>query len=174
MRALTRREKTIAAVLTGAIVIWLLIILGKNYQQMNADLKDKQEMLAAKIQRQRQLILQEPQMQNTLKALKGHLGQASSDGVETAAMVKIAESMAMSHNVHLVNIQPRRSATQGPLKSFIVEITLDGQWASIVEFVQSLQGAPNLLDIESLQLEKYSEATGSLRGIIVIKRWRML
>ncbi len=174
MRKLTQREKIITGILISAVVIWFAFMMVQSYQQIRSDLKDQKENLIAKIQKQKQLIGQEGQIKETLDALRNFIGVASSDGVETASIVKLAEQAAAVHNVHLVNIQPQPSKVQGKLKAYHVELTLDGRWASITTFIQSMQASPNHLFIDSLQLEKYSESTGSLRGVLVLKRWRVL
>ncbi len=173
MRALTKREWYIALALGGCLFIWLAISLARSYSETKDELGEKTGLLVKKIRRNQQMISQEPQINETLNLLKGRLGKAASDGAESAAIIKMAEQAAMANNIHLVNIQPRRTSAQGQLKGFTVEMTFDGQWAAFNDFIQSLQASPNFLDIESLQLEKFSDTTSSLRGVLVLKRWRI-
>ena len=174
MRALTQREKSIALALGACLFIWLMVGVWHGHREAEDDLRGQQDVLVEKIRRQKQLIGQAPAMKKALEGLTSRIGTAAGDGEETAAIIKSAERAAMAYDIHLVNIQPKRTDTQGQLKVFAVEITVEGPWSAVTDFIQTLQASPNDMDIESMRLEKYSDKTVSLRGVMVIKRWRVV
>ncbi len=172
MKIPVRREIIFAVVLLGLLLLWGVITVLKNQDDHQVDLSVQKTQALKKVHYQKGLIALKPQVAEDLNAWQERFGKVTNDGSEISGMVKLVEQQAANHNVHVVNVQPRRAVLDGQMKAFMIEVTLDGQWRDVNDFIQELQMNPLDMDIESLQLERYSDATNSLRGVVVFKRWR--
>ena len=174
MRALKQREKTIAIILVSLLVLWGIIVFVQRWSQSQEEGFSSKDVVLEKYVRQNNFIAREPGLKKQLDSLEQIIGKAADEGVEVSAMVKTAERMAKENRVHINNIQPRRSITQNNVKAFVIEITFEGSWKAVNGFIQSLQNKPYYIYMDSLQLERYSDASVDLKGVMVVKRWKII
>ncbi|MDE2027534.1 MAG: type 4a pilus biogenesis protein PilO [Candidatus Omnitrophica bacterium] len=169
MKKLSRREMIILTITVGLFVIFILVqgvIRPIHEGAMNVD--DELRLVDQKLQRANQLVAQGPAIEGEYKKFVQLVGVAGPEDEQMPAMVSRIESAAKESNIHISNMQPRKSTAQKGARFLSVELQVDGEWLDMVRFLSSLQAPPNFYFINDLSLEKYSEASGALHGRIVL------
>ena len=130
--------------------------------------------IMSKLIKARQMVAKKDAVEARYQNLVNLIGVADSDEAQMPTIVSKIEAAARQSNIHIANIQPQKATTQKEVAFLAVELEIDGQWLDIVRFLYLLQGQPNLYFINELNLEKYSDATNSLRGRIVISHMSLI
>jgi len=171
MKNLNSRE-IIILIITLVLVIFFIAYqlvvkpLGEGSLDINHRLRmDRDQLIKAS-----RMKAQKAQIEARYKNLVDLIGVADSEEAQMPAIVSKIEASARDSNIHIANIQPQKTITQKEARFLAVEVEVDGAWLDIVQFLYLLQQKPNYYFINELNLEKYSDATNSLRGRIVVSR----
>jgi Tfp pilus assembly protein PilO len=174
MRTLSKREKIILVVcLSVSAVFAVLQWVVKPLQESGSSVEDRLRVTQSKLDRALAMAANEEVVKQRYQQLKSIIGIASSEGAEMSSMVSTVEAAARQANVHIANMQPQRVIVKEGVLFFPVEIQVDGQWDKIAQFLYIVQQKPNFYFVDQVNLEKYSDTTGSLRGRIVVSRLRL-
>lgn len=174
MIKLKQREKIILIFTVALITVYVVVYgvikpLRNNGQDMTNQIRVTQERLRKSMH----MIEKVKTLDNDYQKLVEVFGKASSEAAEASAMVARLESVARETNIHITNMQPQRAVNQGALTAFPVDLSIDGSWPDITKFLYEVQAAPDLFNIDEMNLEKYSDTASSLRGHIVLSRLRI-
>jgi|GEM_PF-2124422 len=168
---LNRRETIILMITLGLAVFFIAYqFVVKPMHEGSVDIDDRLRVDKGRLAKARQMAAQKASIDARYKNLVGFIGVAGSEEAQIPAMISRIEAAARESNIHIANIQPQKPAAQKEVVFLAVELQIDGQWPDIVRFLHSLQQQPDFYFVNGLNLEKYSDATNSLRGRIVISR----
>jgi len=171
MKKLNSRETLILIITLGLIVIFITYqFVIKPMHEGSMDIEDHLLLDHDQLIKARQLVAQKSLIEARYQKLVDLIGMAGSEDVQMPMIVSKIEAAARESNIHIANIQPQRSKTQKEAGFLPVELEMDGQWLDIVQFLYLLQQRPNFYFINEINLEKYSDATNTLRGRMVISR----
>ena len=176
MVKLNEREKTIfivCVVLIAAFGVFQLVL--KPLKDAKENAADRIRVDERKLKKNLEIIKHSQSTEKQYQKLIEVMGTAGTEGAEVSTMVSRLEAAAKEADIHIANMQPQHSVVkQDIVRVFPVELVIDGQWAAITKFLYLVQSPPDLLNIEELNLEKYSDATAALRGRIVLSRVRVI
>lgn len=174
MKTLNRREKIILWLTIGVITVGMSVqLIVKPLRENSENVADQIEAAQKRLSKSKKLIEEANALQNDYQKLVDILGKASSEGVENSAMVAKLEEAAKAANVHISNMQPRRAVKRDPFLVISVDLTIDGTWSSVTRFLYDVQAQPNLFNIDEMNLEKFSDTASTLRGRLLISRFRV-
>lgn len=171
MRKLNSRE-TVILIVTVALALFFIVYQGvvKPMHEGSIDINDRLRLDREQLIKDSLLVAEKPVIEARYKNLVDLLGVFDSEEAQVPAIVSKIETAAREANIHIANIQPRKSVSQKEARFLAVELEIDGQWPGIVQFLRMLQEQPNLYFIDELNLEKYSGVVNSIRGRIVVSR----
>lgn len=173
-KSLTIREiilMVVGVLLILGFITWQMII--KPMQENGADIDDRLTAISLKLSEAKNIVNQGKKVDERLARLKELIGVSDSEGAEMSLLVSYIETAAKDANIHIANMKPSKARNEGGVSFYPVEVDVDGQWSDMVVFFRQIQSKPNYLFVDDLNLEKYSDATGSLRGRIVVTRMRL-
>jgi Tfp pilus assembly protein PilO len=171
MRKLSPRETLILIITLGLAVFFIAYqLVVKPMREGSTDINDQLRLGRNQLINDSLLVAQSPSIESRYKNLVDLIGVADSEEAQMPIIVAKIEAVARESNVHIANIQPRKTVTQKEAMFLPVELEIDAQWVNIVQFLHLLQQQPNFYFINELNLEKYSGVLNSLRGRIVISR----
>lgn len=171
MKKLNQRETVILFITLGLAVIFSLYqFVLKPVQEGSMDINDRLRLDHVQLIKANQLLAKKVVIDARYMNLVDSIGLVDSEETQMPGIVSKIEGAAREANVHIANIQPQKSTSQGEVTYLSVELEIDGQWLDIVHFLYLIQQPPNYYFINELNLEKYSGAINSLRGRIVISR----
>ncbi len=175
MKKLSQRETIILSITLGLSAVFLVYLwVIRPVKEGAADIDDQLRVTKARLLKSRQVLGQGGMIETRYHNLADAIGLAGSEETQAPAIISKIEAAARESNIHIANIQPQRSFIQKEASFFPVELEIDGQWLDIVQFLRALQDPPNFYFINALNLEKYSDASGSLRGRIVVARMSLM
>jgi hypothetical protein len=172
MRPLSRREKIIGSLCIGVIAAYVLLQgVVHPWQTSCQDIVDRRRVLENRLAHSRAIVRKSADLDREERRLKGSLGEVAAAGNETAVMMSRVEATAGS--VHIVNMRPLPSLERGLARVFLIEVSFDGGWPSIAQFIYLAQRRPNAFKLEELNIENYSNSPGMLRGRAVFSCIRL-
>jgi Tfp pilus assembly protein PilO len=175
MRKLNRREKLILVFTVILLLVYTVFqFMIKPMREGGNDITDRIQMAQHRLSKQQEIIHRQKAIEKEYKGLVDFLGAASSEGAEATAIVAKLEAAARESKVHIANMQPQRAVTKDILRVFPVELIVEGDWPSVVKFIYTVQNKSNLFNIDELNLEKYSDASSSLRGRLLLSRTKVV
>jgi Tfp pilus assembly protein PilO len=175
MRKLNKREYIILAICVSLVLAYIGYQYYKNSsEESGSGIKGEIQIAQRKLAKNQSTIARGPGLNQQYLQLVKVLGTSKSEGVELSAMISKLEALARESNMHVANVQPQRTVTKDIVRIFSVELVVDGKWSSIAKFLYLAQSQPNFLNVEELNMEKYSDITSSLRGRIVLSRTRVI
>ena len=174
MRKLNNREKIIGVL----CMIFCLFFIGKQiiytrFVDFQDDLETRIKVTSRKIAQAKAIIGRQFSYEAKLKELASKVGVVSSEGTEVAHSASRMEEVARQVGVRIVKVQPRTMRQEKYFNVYLLEVVLEGEWKSVARFIQLLQTSDGSLNIDELNLEKYSQEVTGLRGKIVVSWIRL-
>lgn len=174
MKKLSKREITILIITLALVVVFIVLqLVIKPMRGSAVDVDDQMRLNFARLIKAHRMVIAKEPIEARYQNLVDAIGAAPSDGSPMTGMISKIESAARDANIHIANIQPQKEVSQKEVEFFPVELQIDGQWSDIVRFLYMLQQVPNFYFIDELNVEKYSDTAGSLRGRIVVSCMRL-
>lgn len=171
MRKLSSRETVILIVTIALAVVFVVYqFMFKPIREGAANIDDQLDLKHKELISEATLVAEKSYIKSRYENLSDLLGVGASEEAQMPMIVSKIEAAARESNVHIANIQPKKTVTQKDTMFVGVELEVDAQWLNIVQFLRVLQQQPNFYFINELNLEKYSGVLNSLRGRIVISR----
>lgn len=175
MKVLSQREKIFLIVCAIVVVSFGVIkLVIKPFYEAKEDVENRETKAQTKLAQSKRIMRDIAVLDKEYAALKEVLGVADARGKEVALMMSRMESAGSLSNLHIINMQPLRVTDKEMYNIFSVEVTFDGSWKAISAFLYALQDKSNLFRIDELNLERFSDATGALRGRAVLSRIRLV
>jgi len=174
MKKFNKREYIILIVCSVLVLIFVIskfIISPLN--DRGSDIKDSISLAQKKLDKNQQIVSSRSIIEEQYKKLVSSLGETSSEGTEFSLIVSNLEALAREANIHVANVQPQKAYNREQLRVYPIELEIDGQWPCIAKFLYLVQSGDAYFNIDELNLEKYSDTTGLLRGRVVLSRVRV-
>ena len=172
---MTRREMVIAVLcvlVCGAFVVRNLLSSGP--VSVNAGPEARQRLLEGKIREVERLIARGPAYDKRLQQLAVRIGTVSSDGVEMSGIAARLESLARQSKVRIANIKPLDVQDSRFYRRYPVEVSVDGEWSAIAQFLYLAQDPEDFLDVERMKIDKYGEQVAAkIRGRVTFSKLRV-
>lgn len=171
---LSQREKMIAG-LTAVVVLLAGVFFGvyRPLKGMMEDIDDATQTVEEKLIRGKRNMNLSANASASLDQIVGQWGKASSDSVEFSGLTNALETAAKATSVKIINIEPR-AVIKDIVARYPVAITINGSSRNIMEFLRLIQSQPLLLDVESMNLERGVDSNGTVNGVLVVERLRIL
>ncbi|MEI8012844.1 MAG: GspMb/PilO family protein [Candidatus Omnitrophota bacterium] len=174
MKQVTRREVLFTVIATIFLLSYSVIQFGiRPFQKSCVDVREQIKLTGDTLIQSERVVGRAGAMEKGYDQLVKVFGHPADENKETSAMMSHLETAAGSSGIHIVNMQPLRNGGKNLLKTFSVEVVFDGAWDTITKFLYLAQSRPNLLRIDDLNIEKYLELKGTLRGRVVLTTIRI-
>ena len=175
VKKLSQREQgilivTIVVVITFGVYHWVIGPMRAEGENIDERINMARRHLASS----NKVIATSSQVDQEYTRLLDLIGASGPEGQETSFIISAVESAAAEAGVHINNMQPQRVVTKEGYHVFSVQLSVDSQWSSMAKFLYIVQSPPNVLNVEDMSLERYSDTTGSLRGQLTLARVRVI
>ncbi|MBF0490286.1 MAG: type 4a pilus biogenesis protein PilO [Candidatus Omnitrophica bacterium] len=175
MIKLSKRELVIfilCLTLTIGFVVFKFVMTP--LREHGGDVEDNIALAERRLEKSQQILRSETMVDAQYQKLVDVLGVFESEGAEFSDIVSRLEALAKEAGIHVVNVQPQAAMNKEDIRSFPVQLDIDGQWSAIARFLYVVQAQTNRFNVDEFNLEKYSDTGGSLRGRIILSRIRMV
>ena len=173
-RQLYRREKVMLVVCLIAVGVWGFVQSVVRPSRERQDTVDQKIVVSQRrLEKNQRIIKTAKDVDQQFAAIFKALGQTGSDDTERSAMLLTIQEIADQTSVNISNMQPQKALSKEFYKEFSVQLMVDGQWESVIQFLHHLQDQPNYFDIDEINLEKNSINNASMRGRLILSRVRV-
>lgn len=174
MIRMSSRERFIALV----CAVLCLLFLARNFfadglPGYGSTTQDQIKAAAFRLREVRAELARENHYEKKLEVLAGVFGRSTGAGSEISSMSSRIHALARKTGVRILNIQPAPVIGEEYYFIYPLEVSFEGAWKGVVQFLFETGSASDRVEIRSLRLEKYSESFLELRGIMVISRTRL-
>lgn len=102
------------------------------------------------------------------KKFSAYAVQALSDDEEKTSLLKAIESLASAAAVYLVDVKPSGIKVEGPVKSFMVNVSCEAKMDQLISFMYAIENADMLLQVGAFNLSLKSKSSDVLRCELLI------
>lgn len=169
--SLSKREKAIFIIACFLICISLFyhIILEpvvKKWSTLNSQIAAKEVRLKKAIRLLREYESIKREYQKYASLVKGN----QSDEQQMAAVLLEVENLARKSNVYINALKPRTIKDADFYQKFVVELELDTTVRDLMGFFYQLQGSPQILKVESMEMNAKSSQKDSIKAYLLISK----
>lgn len=169
--SLSKREKIIF------IISCVLICISISYRIILEPIVKKWFGLNNQIAAKQVKLKKDIKLLNRYESIKGEYQKYASlikgpqsDEQQMAAVLSEIENLARKSNVYVSALKPRTIKDADFYQRFIVELELDTSVADLMKFFYHLQGSPQLLKVESMEINAKSGQKDSIKAYLVISK----
>lgn len=168
MRTLSARDRR--ALLLGAAVAAGLLGYARLARPALAALRGERLALGdslALLARERALVAAAPRLPRAVHAARAALDSTAAllfagDSVRaTAELSAFVSDVARATGMRLTSVEGRTPERVGPLTRVQVELRGEGSWRQTLHFLESLEGARQLVDVNAVRVERGTVSTGA-------------
>ena len=131
------------------------------------DLQREEELARAKLAKLERLMRRRPEIE---RAFVSYAPFRSEEPDVMAQRVFLDELQQLSGEGLHLNLKPRAPAADGEMSRVAVEVEVDGDQASLTEFLDRLLAWPRLIEIERLRINPSPNREYPLRAFLVINK----
>lgn len=168
---MTAREKTLATVVIGALVLFLNLSAISGFVNKQALLRSQTAAKKLQLQAAEEL-LKERQTWDArrewLQRVRPSLANEGTAGVELLNLVKQAGG---SHNISLANLVISPVERNEFRASVFVSFETKSTWKDLIGFLHELQGPEKFIVLESVELEVDPSNAAEMRALLRVARW---
>ena len=170
IRRLTKREQKIFILCVVLAVVYFI------YNFLVKPARGKLAMLDQEIVAQnRRLAKNAAAMQRahaletTIEFYEQKFKQSRSNEETISSILAEIEAVATQLHLQIANLTPKRVQEANLYKRFLVNLTMDGNFMDILQFVHILQSEPHFFDVEEVRFDKgMREQTASVKTNLVL------
>lgn len=160
MRRLTRREQ----IYTFLFTIFLVVYCGYNY--LVKPLQDKIESLDTAIEAQKRqisknfrLIRKAEALGRESEGLIQQFKQKRTNEQEMSAILSEIEEVSRGAKLQISDLKPKQVQKQDYYNRFVVSLSIDSEFADIIQFLNTLQAPPHYYEVEEVNFEQITQNT---------------
>lgn len=153
-RPLTRREKIIALVASGVVIIYLAT--GIVYKPLLREAAKREQDIRAQLKilkKNSRILEQAKRVHQKDQAFLSPFLQHNSDEEELSRLLSQLETLANKTQLRIAEMKPQKVRDKDSCKIFSVTLSLEGATLNIIRFLHGVQSPPLELGIDEIFIE---------------------
>jgi Tfp pilus assembly protein PilO len=171
LMALSPRERLVFNVTVAFIALTLLdrLVVSPIFSRMK-ELNEQILEEETNIKKNLRIVSQKDKIVTESKKFETYLASSESGEEEMTALLKDLEDLASKNSVYLIDMKPAGVKEAGPVKKYIITLSLEAQMDQLAAFMYAVESSDRLSTIEKYQIEPKSRDSSVARCTMTIAK----
>lgn len=170
----SKREQVILYIFTAVFVVYgVFQFVHKPFQREAIQIDSQIEAMERKLQKAYEMIRAGEGLDERIRGQFDDMVLTRTPEEEMSSLLSELEGLASEARIQIADMKPQPVRAQDRIFVFSVQLTLDHDLKTTVNFIRLLQEAPHALTIDEFSFERASSAQGNLRCVLFVSRLRL-
>lgn len=171
LTAMSPRERLVFNVTVAFVSLTLLdrLVVSPIFSKIK-DLNEQIAQEETNIKKNLRILSQKDKIIAESKKFETYLASSQSGEEEITALLKDLEDLANKNSVYLIDMKPAGVKEAGPVKKYIINLSLEAQLDQLAAFMYAVESSDRLSTIEKYQIEPKSRESSVARCSMTISK----
>lgn len=170
MKIRSRREKGLVfgISLTCILLVSYAVLIGPFLREWRHQ-GEEISLLEAKLKQSAGLIQEKESLAGTFRQYAARLKVLDPDQMRTQTLADL-EKMTREQSLRVIEMKPLAGRRQGAFQEHLIEISLEGSMAQLLQFIYQLQETSGVMRVERLQMSAKGSQPSQLKALFLLSR----
>ncbi|MBI5150935.1 MAG: hypothetical protein HZA28_09250 [Candidatus Omnitrophica bacterium] len=171
LAAMSPRERVVFNVTVAFVALTLLdrLVVSPIFSRIK-DLDEQILQEETNIKKNLRVLSQKDKIVTESKKFETYLASSQSGEEEITALLKDLEDLASKNSVYLIDMKPAGVKDVGPVKKYIINLSLEAPLDQLVAFMYAVESSDRLSTVEKYQIEPKSRESSVARCAMTISK----